>query len=133
MNFMTIRLSKKNTIINVVLFIVFITFALLQLNDPDPEIWFFIYSTIAFICLFVNFRYLNQKIITTYIVILIFYAGFHFGYLMDWLQTNEKREIFGQMVYEKPYLEGSREFIGLFIGVLGLLFTSKTNKKDTIL
>ncbi|ANW96044.1 hypothetical protein AXE80_07030 [Wenyingzhuangia fucanilytica] len=126
---MTLKTSKKNTFINIFLFLTFIAFALLQLNDPDPIIWFSIYLTISLICLLVNFIHISNKIIIAYIIILILYAGAHFSYLIDWLHTSQKDEIFGKMVYEKPYLEGSREFIGLAMGIAGLIFTMSTNKK----
>ncbi|MGY5353700.1 transmembrane 220 family protein [Wenyingzhuangia sp. IMCC45467] len=126
---MSIKLSKRNIIINSLLFLMFMAFAVLQLNDPDPIIWFTIYFVIAIICLLINFISINNKIIYGYIVLLIIYAGFHFSYLIDWLHTNEKEEIFGKMVYEKPYLEGSREFIGLAMGIAGLIFTTTTNRK----
>ena len=41
---------------------------------------------------------------------------------MDYLQIEDKNEIFGKMVYEKPYLEGSREFLGLIMAAGALLF-----------
>ena len=37
-------------------------------------------------------------------------------------------EIFGEMVYEKPYLEGSREFLGLLLAALGILYQLKKSK-----
>ena len=126
---MDIRLFKKNRFINILLSIVFLAFATLQLNDPDPFIWFTIYIIIAIVCLLINFIQINNKLIYVYIMILIIYAGFHFSYILDWLQTNKKGEILGEMVYEKPYLEGSREFIGLAMGICGLLFAAKTNRK----
>jgi hypothetical protein len=44
---------------------------------------------------------------------------------MNWLQVENKEAIFGEMVYEKPYLEGTREFLGLLIGALSLLYHFK--------
>ena len=47
---------------------------------------------------------------------------------MDWIQIENKNEIFGEMVYEKTYLEGTREFLGLFICDLSLLYQLKKAK-----
>lgn len=126
---MKLKTSKKNTFINSFLFLIFIAFAVLQLNDPDPLIWFTIYLIISLICLLVNFIHISNKLILGYTFLLVLYASTHFSYLLDWLETSQKDEIFGKMVYEKPYLEGSREFIGLAMGIAGLLFTVTTNKK----
>ena len=47
-----------------------------------------------------------------------FIPPIYFPYLIDWLQTENKNELFGEMVYEKPFLEGTREFLGLIISAL---------------
>lgn len=125
----SIRLSKKQVTIHLLLGVIFIAFALLQLNDPDPAVWFAIYATVAVVQFVIVFFRLNNLFIYAYVLLLIVYAGFYFSYLLDWLHTDNKEEILGNMVYEKPYLEGSREFIGLVMGVCGLLFAAKTNKK----
>jgi hypothetical protein len=41
---------------------------------------------------------------------------------MNWIQIEHKEELFGKMVYEKPYLEGTREFLGLLIAVAGMFY-----------
>lgn len=62
------------------------------------------------------------------IILLVGYAAFHFSLFIDYLQTENKEEIFGEMVYEKPYLEGSREFMGLLIAALGVMYQLKKTK-----
>jgi hypothetical protein len=53
----------------------------------------------------------------------------YFPYLIDWLQSENKNELSGKMVYEKFYLEGTREFLGLIISalVVAFLFSRYTN------
>ncbi|MBT3442589.1 MAG: hypothetical protein HN440_02610, partial [Flavobacteriaceae bacterium] len=46
----------------------------------------------------------------------------------DYLETENKEEIFGEMVYDKPYLEGTREFIGLLIAAFGIIYQLKIRK-----
>ena len=48
---------------------------------------------------------------------------------MDWIQIDHKEELFGKMVYEKPYLEGTREFLGLLIAAGGLFFLYRKTAK----
>ena len=62
------------------------------------------------------------------IVALFVFALFHLGYFYDWLMSDDKSEIFGEMVYEKPYIEGTREFLGLFIAMAALLYLYKNSK-----
>ena len=40
-------------------------------------------------------------------------------------QIDNKSELFGEMVYEKPYLEGTREFLGLVLAAITFLFQLK--------
>ena len=119
------QLSTSKKIINSGLFILFTLFAVIQLNDPDPVLWFLIYLSVAIISLVSNFIVIPKFIISAIIVGFSIYAVMHFNFFLDWLQTEKKTEIFGEMVYEKPYLEGSREFIGLGLAIMTLLFQLK--------
>jgi hypothetical protein len=56
------------------------------------------------------------------------YSAFHFSLFIDYLNTENKEEIFGEMVYDKPYLEGTREFIGLLLAALGIMYQIKIRK-----
>jgi hypothetical protein len=61
-------------------------------------------------------------VIYLFSLILLVYASFHFTDFIDYLQIEDKNELFGKMVYEKPYLEGTREFLGLIMAAGALLF-----------
>ncbi|MCF7569023.1 transmembrane 220 family protein [Sabulilitoribacter arenilitoris] len=115
--------SKKN--INYILFIIFAAFAYLQLNDPDGVLWFVIYLSVALICLLNNFTNIPRLIILIVSISLLIYSAFHFSLFIEYLQTDNKEELFGEMVYEKPYLEGTREFIGLLMAAFAVIFQLK--------
>ena len=116
---------SKSLIINGVLFVVFTLFAIVQLNDPDPIIWVSLYALVAVISLVGNFRVLSRKLIYTLFFGYLIYATYHFLYFIDFLQIENKEELFGEMVYEKPYLERTREFLGLVLAAFALLFQLK--------
>ena len=120
-----IKLSRTRKVINSLLFLVFILFAFVQFNDPDPVIWITIYALVAAISLLGNFRVIPRKMIYTLFFGFLIYAGYHFLYFIDFLQIEDKNELFGEMVYEKPYLEGTREFLGLVLAAFALLFQLK--------
>lgn len=115
----------KRKIINSILFLTFALFAVIQLNDPDPILWFLIYGIVACTFLYAIFKKVPNLFIWGAILGLLIYAGVHFSYFMDWLQIENKKELFGEMVYEKPYLEGTREFLGLLIAAVALLYHFK--------
>jgi|TARA_B110000503_G_scaffold78663_2_gene120942 hypothetical protein len=121
-------LSKQNKIKNLILFILFVIFAILQLNDPDGKLWFSIYFIVSLICLYNTFKPVPKSILILSIIALMSYSAFHFSLFIDYLNTENKEEIFGEMVYDKPYLEGTREFIGLLLAALGIMYQIKIRK-----
>lgn len=124
----TKQISKAKKNVNYILFAVFVIFAFLQLNDPDGVLWFTIYFIVAGVCLLNNFINISRKILILIGGLLLAYSAFHFSLFIEYLQTDNKEEIFGEMVYEKPYLEGSREFLGLLIAAFGILYQLKKTK-----
>ena len=121
-------LSKQNKIKNLILFILFVIFAVLQLNDPDGLLWFSIYFIVSLICLYNTFKAIPKSILILSIIALMTYSAFHFSLFIDYLNTENKVEIFGEMVYDKPYLEGTREFVGLLLAAFGIMYQIKIRK-----
>ena len=121
-------LSKQQKIKNLILFLLFAIFALLQLNDLDGELWFSIYLIVSLLCLYNTFKAIPKSILILSIIALITYSAFHFSLFIDYLNTENKEEIFGEMVYDKPYLEGTREFIGLLLAAFGIMYQVKIRK-----
>jgi len=120
--------SKQNKIKNLILFVLFVIFAVLQLNDPDGKLWFSVYFIVSLICLYNTFKPVPKSILILSIIALMSYSVFHFSLFIDYLNTENKEEIFGEMVYDKPYLEGTREFIGLLLAALGIMYQIKIRK-----
>ncbi|MEP5341203.1 MAG: transmembrane 220 family protein [Algibacter sp.] len=123
------HISRSKKTINYILFIIFVVFAIIQFNDPDGILWFSIYFFVALICLVANFKTIPKLILILTIIGLLVYSAFHFSLFVDYMQTENKEEIFGAMVYEKPYLEGTREFLGLLIAAFGVIYQLKRIKK----
>lgn len=121
-------LSKQQKIKNLILFLLFAIFALLQLNDLDGELWFSIYLIVSLLCLYNTFKAIPKSILILSIIALMTYSAFHFSLFIDYLNTENKEEIFGEMVYDKPYLEGTREFIGLLLAAFGIMYLIKIRK-----
>lgn len=120
--------NTKKTI-NVLLFILFLIFAIVQLNDPDPYIWFPLYFGVGSICLISNYKIIPNYILLVIVGLLITYSIYHFSLFLTYLKTDHKEELFGEMVYEKPYLEGSREFLGLLLGAVSIYYQLKRKKQ----
>ena len=119
-------------IFNIFFCIVFILFAVVQYNDPDPYLWIPIYLYPALLC----YLKVMQKPISS----MAYWAGFlGFGAyaiykmfdtngIIDWIQFHNASNIASTMKAEKPWIEESREFFGLVIIliVLGINYIQKT-------
>jgi phage-related holin len=123
-------------IFNLIFCILFILFAALQYNDPDPYVWIPIYMYAAVLC-WMAFRgkYFRGAYIFGVIAYLAYAVLLFFEKdgVLDWLNKHDAENIAGSMKAEKPWIEDTREFFGLFILIIVLLidyFYSKRKKRS---
>ena len=124
-------------IFNIFFCVVFIVFAALQYNDPDPYIWVPIYLYTAALCLFAVRNKFYPKACWVGIVIYAAYAVykvFEQNGLLDWISIHDAENIAETMKAQKPWIEESREFFGLLIliGVLAinLIYVKRKSRKQ---
>lgn len=114
----------RDKAIHIILAVLFLLFAAVQFNDPDPLVWILIYgsvSLVAFIKLFLNQLNLNPLIITL-VVILSLYALFYIPLFIEFLSKPGKADLISEMKVTKPWIEGTRELLGLLIAIGALLY-----------
>lgn len=110
-------------ILNFILAIMFMIFAFLQVNDPDPALWILIYGVMAVLCILAAFEIYLRKFIVALSVIYLFLATYYFPGVQEWLVQEDKAQLFDNIAkMEHPYIEESREFLGLMICVAVLIF-----------
>lgn len=110
----------RNTmrILNLVLAVMFVIFAFVQVNDPDPLIWILIYGILAASCVLAAFNVYLPKATAVLGVILIAYAISFFPGLKEWMNSDDRSLLFDDIAkMQYPYIEESREFLGLLICV----------------
>lgn len=103
---------------------VFIVFAALQYNDPDPYVWMPIYLYAATICwLSIKLKFYPQMYWLGFTVYGIYalYKMFDENGLIDWISKHHAENIAGTMKAETPWVEETREFFGLVIVIAVLL------------
>src|SRR4051812_40372521 len=111
-------------VFNIFFCIVFILFAALQYNDPDPYLWMPIYLYAAVLC-FLAFR--NHFFPLAYWVGIVGYAAYAFykffdeNGVWDWMTKHHAANIADTMKAEQPWIEETREFFGLVILIVVLL------------
>ena len=109
-------------IFNLVLAVMFVAFAFVQINDPDPVVWISIYGILAVTCIMAAFgRYYYYVLIG----LLVLYAGYsliYFSGVLEWLRSDDKTMLFSNLAkMQFPYIEEAREYLGLIICILVLI------------
>lgn len=111
-------------IFNIFFCVVFIVFAALQYNDPDPYVWMPIYLYSAALCwLAYRNRFFPRAYLTGVAVYAVYalYKVFDTNGLIDWITKHHAQDIANTMKAETPWVEETREFFGLVIIIVVLL------------
>ena len=98
--------------------IVFIFFAALQYNDPDPYVWMPIYLYAAFLCYRAIQKRRDPILYLIGAIVYIGYAAYLFfdkTGVLDWAEAHKAESIVQTMKAERPWIEETREFGGLAI------------------
>lgn len=110
-------------VFNIIFCLLFIVFAALQYNDPDPYVWMPIYLYAAVLCwLAAKGRYFTKAYLLGIAAYLIYaaYLAFVKNGLLDWISQHHAENIAETMKAEQPWIEQSREFFGLIILIVVL-------------
>ncbi len=108
-------------VLNSILAFFFLLFAIVQYNDPDPWLWIILYLFIAVISAFAAAEIYPKVWIRAGIVACIIGLGVLLPDFINWIQ-NGAESIVQKMKAEKPHIELTREFLGLFLSILVLGF-----------
>ena len=110
-------------IFNLILAILFFGFAALQFNDDPNDIWFwiFIYSLVGIISAFGAYNKYNMWVIVAGIGAVLFQM-FRLGpAFLQWLGEGMP-SIVGEMKATSPHIELVREFLGLVVCLVALIY-----------
>ncbi len=110
-------------IVNFILAALFLVFAFVQINDPDPVIWILIYGSMAVLCIMAIFEFYPTKVS---IALLVVFAGYSVVYIpgvVEWMKQDNRGLLFDDVAkMQYPYIEQAREFLGLLICISVLIF-----------
>ena len=115
-------------ILNIILTIIFVVFAAVQYNDPDPYIWAPIYLFCAWVCGYAAMGKYNK---TAILIGLVPITAYFISYIPDFINWEKMGmpSIVETMKAETPYVELTREFGGLVICVAALVFQYMQSRK----
>ena len=115
-------------IANFILSALFVLFAYFQLNDPDPVIWTALYLFMAGVCLFAAFSRWNKYVLWSGMAVCLLWMGLWSPEFINWINMGMPN-IAGQMKAESPYIEYTREFLGIGICLAVLFWQYKKMEK----
>jgi hypothetical protein len=109
-------------IVNFILAIMFLAFAFVQINDPDPVIWILIYGAMAVLSVMAIFEFYPKKFIIGLLVLFVIYSFVFMPGVAEWLTKDNKAMLFDDIAkMQFPYIEEAREFLGLLICIIVLV------------
>ena len=113
--------------------IIFLIFAALQYNDPDPFLWIPIYLYPTYLCLqAARNQTVNQILYSIGLIGFVPYAiykMFDENGVIDWIKYHNAGSIASTMKAETPWVEESREFFGLVIIIIVMTINYQKIKK----
>lgn len=108
-------------ILNIILCLLFLSFAVMQFNDPDPWIWVALYGLVATICGMAAFGMYRKMLILLGLAVCgieLFNIAPEF---IKWIDLGMPN-IATEMKAEAPHIEFAREFLGLLLCVAVLIW-----------
>lgn len=112
-------------IFKLVLSVLFVLFAVVQLNDPDPWGWVALYIFVAILCGLAAFNKNNTYALLAGLGIIFIWMMTLIPDFINWVNMGMPT-ITGSMKAESPHVELTREFLGLLIAgvTIGWLYIS---------
>ena len=110
--------------------VIFALFALVQYNDPDPVQWMLIYGGVSLNATLMVVRKPVKVLIWVFFLVSGLWCLSLFPHFLNWLNTGCP-SIVTTMKAEKPWVELTREFLGLLLAFLAngwLLWNLHTSK-----
>ncbi len=101
---------------HLLLSLMFLAFAFVQINDPDPVLWILIYLAMAVLCGLAAYNKFYNRIMIALAVGYLVYMVNLFPGALEWYQSSDRSLLFDDLAkMQYYYIEESREFLGLLI------------------
>jgi hypothetical protein len=111
---------------------IFVLFAAAQANDPDPFLWILLYGGVAALFAAAALDRLFRPAAWLWLIGAVLWAGYLAPHFVEWINMGMP-SIVETMKAEKPWIEFTREFLGLSItaAACGWLLWSKRHVRLT--
>lgn len=110
-------------VFNIILAVLFLAFALLQLNDAADDIlfWVLIYALVSVVSAFGAFNRYNMWVIVAGMAATLYRLFRDLPEFLMWINSGAP-DITEEMKATSPYIESAREFFGLILCIIIFIF-----------
>ena len=110
-------------IVHYSLAVLFLAFTSVQFNDPDPILWIIIYGAMVAVCILAALNKYYPKVMMVQGGLYLIYCTLLWSGVSQWFASDEKEMLFDDIAkMQYPYIEESREFLGLAICLVVIAF-----------
>ena len=110
--------------------VVFLLFALVQINDPDPLLWILVYGAMMVVSIMAVYNRYPTGIMIIMAAGYLIMTVLYFDGFATWLTTPNRTLLFDDLAkMQYPYIEEAREFLGLLICIAVLIFYFALSKR----
>jgi hypothetical protein len=103
---------RKQGWLRLIIGMVFLLFALVQLNDPDPWGWVALYGGVGILLMVSAWRSVPRWLAGLGLAVVVIWLAALLPEFINWLRMGMPT-ITGSMKAEAPHIEYTREFLGL--------------------
>lgn len=96
---------------------IFLLFAVVQYNDPDPLVWMLLYGAVAVFYALAAIGRRYRPALWAAFALVLSWAATYVPAFLDWLNMGAP-SIVETMKAETPYVELTREFLGLMLAAI---------------
>lgn len=109
-------------LLHILLAILFIVFAVIQFNDPDPWLWATLYGLVAVAAGLALLGKDNLPFTLVVAVACLAAVAWSTPGFIEYITAHRTESIIQDMAPERPYIEETREFGGALIAFLAAVF-----------
>lgn len=119
-------------VVDIVIALLFILGAVVQINDPDPYVWIALYFLVGLVAGLAVFGKYNLPLTGVTLLACLIAAIWTAPGFFNYITQHSSENLMQDMSADRPYIEQTREFLGMVIAVAVMgFYLIRTRKAAT--